>query len=120
MSTPSRHMDTPMLAMVRLVRRRLRQQFLTINGRYRNIRVLSILSYGGHRRKLHAGGFGIGGRSAGGRGRAGGRGGGGGGGRDRGGTECAGGIARSLGPRRDTGAAPGGRGNGQLPAGAGR
>jgi hypothetical protein len=31
--TPSRHMETPMLAMVRMVRRRFRQQFLNISGR---------------------------------------------------------------------------------------
>ena len=35
--TPSRHMEIPMLATVRMVRRRLRQQFLRTRGRYRNI-----------------------------------------------------------------------------------
>ena len=35
--TPSRHMETPMLTIVRNVRRRLRQQFFRIRGRYRSI-----------------------------------------------------------------------------------
>jgi hypothetical protein len=35
--TPSRHMEIPMLAMVSTVRRRLRQQFFRIKGRYRNM-----------------------------------------------------------------------------------
>src|ERR1700728_270304 len=119
MSTPSRHMDTPMLAMVRLVRRRLRQQFLTISGRYRNIRVLSILSYEGHGRQLYVRGAGSGARSAGGRRSACGRGGGGGWRNSRARAEFVRGIERSYGPRRNAGAAPGGRGDGQLPVGAG-
>jgi hypothetical protein len=31
--TPRRHMETPMLAIVRTVRRRLRQEFLRMSGR---------------------------------------------------------------------------------------
>jgi hypothetical protein len=31
--TPSRHIETPMLAMVRMVRRRFRHQFFSISGR---------------------------------------------------------------------------------------
>src|ERR1700682_5314301 len=35
--TPSRHMDRPMLTIVKIVRRRFRQEFLSTNGKYRNI-----------------------------------------------------------------------------------
>src|ERR1039457_2440443 len=35
--TPSRHMETPMLAIVRMVRRRLRHEFRRINGRERSM-----------------------------------------------------------------------------------
>src|SRR5713101_4855811 len=37
MITPSRHIESPMLTIVRIVLRRLRQEFLRTNGRYRNI-----------------------------------------------------------------------------------
>ena len=37
MITPSRHMEIPMLTIVSSVRRRLRQEFLSTNGKYRNM-----------------------------------------------------------------------------------
>jgi tRNA(adenine34) deaminase len=37
MITPSRHIESPMLTIVRIVLRRLRQEFLRTNGKYRNM-----------------------------------------------------------------------------------
>src|ERR1035438_331519 len=47
--TPSRHMETLMLAIVRNVRRRLRQQFLRTRGRNRSMRVLPVYEFPGPR-----------------------------------------------------------------------
>jgi hypothetical protein len=57
--TPSRHMEIPMLATVRMVRRRLRQQFFRTRGRYRNIAApdyngLHVTSSGGRNRAFPA------------------------------------------------------------------
>src|ERR1035437_7521286 len=43
--TPSRHMETLMLAIVKNVRRRLRQQFFRTRGRNRNMRVLPVYEF---------------------------------------------------------------------------
>src|ERR1035437_10067402 len=43
--TPSRHMETLMLAIVKNVRRRLRQQFFRTRGRNRNMRVLLVYEF---------------------------------------------------------------------------
>src|ERR1035441_10382051 len=47
--TPSRHMETLMLAIVRNVRRRLRQQFFRTRGRNRSMRVLPVYEFPGPR-----------------------------------------------------------------------
>src|ERR1017187_5479686 len=43
--TPSRQMETLMLAIVRNVRRRLRQQFFRTRGRNRNMRVILVYEF---------------------------------------------------------------------------
>src|ERR1017187_6138229 len=43
--TPSRHMETLMLAIVRNVRRRLRQQFFNTRGRNRNMRAFLVYEF---------------------------------------------------------------------------